>query len=100
MMNNNIWQWWLEETPEALYGAMRPRQGGRSFLDYWRGQEGRVWGDYMAQLGQMAMAGQPPSLHYQEFLGDYPWTQYWQGLSPGERGERRSTFAPSLRWYV
>ena len=99
-MPENPWKWFLEETPEALYGAMRPRQGTSPFMDYWRGQEGRVWGDYMGALGQQAMAGEAPSMFYQDFLGQYPWMDYWRRMSPGQRGERPSMYAPGLRWNV
>jgi len=100
MPYENPWASWLEDYPSALYGAMRPRTGSRSFTDYWRGQQSNVYGDYMARLGQMTMAGQPPNLGFQEFLGQYPFLSQYLGMSPGERGQYPARYAPRLRWNV
>jgi hypothetical protein len=103
MANNafdSLWREWLEEYPEIAYGAFRPQTGSPSFIDYWKGHQGDVYSDYLASLGRMTLGGQPPSLDYSSFLGNYPWMQYWQGLSPTQRGEYPSRFAPSLRWFV
>ena len=99
MANNNIWKWWLEETPSALYQAMIPK-GTPSFSDYWQRQQSRVMGEYEGALGKMALAGQPPSLFYEDFLKNYPWTQNWYQMSPGQRGINMGSLAPSLQWRV
>jgi len=99
MANNNIWQWYLEDYPSTLYQAMIP-QGTPSFQDYWQRQMSKVMGQYEGALGKQAMAGQPPSLGFGDFLGNYPWTQQWQGLSPSQRGLNLGRLAPSLTWRV
>lgn len=94
--NTNPWQFWLEDFPRAQYGASIP-SGARSFEDYWRGQYGNVYGDYQTALGQQAMAGQPPSLGFGEFLGGFPFAEQYGLLSPRQRGYR---IPQQLSWRV
>jgi hypothetical protein len=97
-----IYDDFLEDNPDILTAALRPqtqRAGrGSSFLDYWRRNQGDVWQGYLSNLGQQALAGQEPSGTYQTFARNYPWMDYWQRLSPRQRGENRSALAPRLRW--
>jgi hypothetical protein len=92
----------LEDNPDILFGALRPQTASRSFTDYWRTREGAVRGDYLAGLGRSAMQGgiskTNPGQKYSDFLGDYPWEAFWQGLSPQARGERPSMGAPRLQY--
>ena len=97
MPNNNPWSFWLEDFPEALYGAMIPK-GTPSFMDYWQGQRGNVWQQYQTALGQQALGGQPPSLGFRSFLEDYPFLQRWSLMSPQRRGYR--SFMPGLSWRI
>ena len=96
MPNYNIWEDWLEDFPRALYGASIPT-GARSFEEYWRGQYGTVAGQYETALGRQAMAGQPPSLRFGEFLGTFPFEQQYGLLSPSQRGYRQPQ---RLQWRV
>ncbi|MBT9158750.1 MAG: hypothetical protein DDT36_01769 [Firmicutes bacterium] len=98
MPNNWHWKYWLEEFPQAAYEAFRPRTGPETFLDYWRGQGGRVRDDYMGALGQQALRGEPPSLSFVDFLGNYPFMQRWLGMSPERRGFSPGRYAPRMRW--
>ena len=98
MPNNNIWSHWLEDFPTAAYQARIPK-GTPSFQDYWQRQMSKVMGQYEGALGKQAMAGQPPSLLFSDFLGNYPWTQYWNQMSPGQRGLNLN-LSPSVRWRV
>jgi len=97
--NQNPWAPWLEEFPSAQYGASIPK-GTPSFMDYWRGQQGRVQQEYMTTLGQQAMGGEPPSMRFGSFLENYPFMQRYQMMSPQRRGLSYGRFAPSLRWRV
>ena len=99
-MPTNPWLDWLEDYPQAAYGAYQPKTGSRSFLDYWRGQQSNVYDQYMGQLGQMAKAGQAPSMNLTDYLGSYPWLQKWFEQSPQQRGERPSLFSPNVRWQL
>jgi len=67
-------------------------------MDYWRKQQGRVWGEYETALGQMAMAGEPPSMHFRSFLEQYPFMQRFNLMSPAQRGINYGRFAPRLSW--
>ena len=98
MALDTFWSQWLNETPDILYAAMRPQTGTRSFMDYWRGQQGNVYSDYLGRLGGMALGGQNPTLNYSDYLQDYPFLSKWSGMSPGERGEQPQRFAPRVRW--
>ena len=112
-MPNNIWQDILAYEPEALYRglldiknpkyflkrfqAQRGSIGSQSFLDYWRSQYGNQYGNYMGQLGKMALTGQTPNLSFYDYLMQNPLEQQWQQLAPWTRGERQT---PSLRWMI
>ena len=101
MAYENPWQFWAEENWPAAYGGFLQKQKGTpSFLDYWKGQQGNVWNQYMGQLGQMALGGQAPSLNFTDYLEDYPWLKNWQALSPSQRGEYPSQYMSSLRWML
>lgn len=95
--SNNPWQWYLEDYPSALYGAMIP-QGTPSFQNYWQRQLSKVTGEYETGLGRQAMAGQPPSLFFSDFLQNYPWTENWYNMSPSQRGVNLGALSPSLQW--
>lgn len=95
-MPSNVWADWLEDFPQALYGAMQPAVTPRQ-QQYWGGQYGNVWQDYMRRLGLMALGGQPPGMMFGEFLRGYPFSDYWGQLTPGQRGERISLY-PGLKW--
>ena len=97
-MPDNIWSYWLEDTPEALYGAMTPTTSPMQ-QKYWGSQYGNVWQDYMSKLGKMALGGSPPNLNFSSFLQSYPFQEYWSQMSPSQRGVNTSLY-PSYRWNV
>ncbi len=99
MPNNNPWAPWLEESPTALYQAKVPGGISPSFVDYWQRQQSRVMGQYQGALGGQVLAGQPPSLSFEDFLGEFPWSQRWYQMSPRQRG-LNTGLAPSLQWNV
>lgn len=88
----------LEANPDILFQAMRPQSGPPSFVDYFRGRQPQVLGNYLGSLGRAALAGEAPTQTLQSYLGAYPWLQRWQGLSPSQRGDQSSRFAPRLRF--
>jgi hypothetical protein len=87
----------LDDNPNIVFEAMRPRTASRGFTDYWRGRYGTVLGDYFGSIGQTARSGQIPTQSFQSYVGEYPWRDYWESLSPGARGERPSLYSPRLR---
>ena len=92
------WSYWLEDYPGALFGASIPK-GTPSFQDYWQRQMSKVTGEYQTALGRQAISGQPPSLTFGDFLGDYPWARNFYQLSAGQRGLNQG-LSPSLQWRV
>lgn len=98
MPNMDFLRAFLEETPDILYGAMRPQWGSFNFGDYWRRQQGDIYGDYLGGLGRTALGGQIPTQTFTNYLTNYPWLSRYMGLPPEERGERQSRFAPRMRW--
>lgn len=93
----------LEDNPDILFQAMRPRDPGlgQNFINFSRGQQSNIFGDYLGLLGRGALQGEVPNTTFQSFLGNYPWLERFQSLSPTARGERpRSLFAPRLRFNI
>lgn len=89
----------LQDNPEITYQAMRPQTASRSFTDYWRTRFGTAQGDYFGSIGKTAIEGEVPrNQYFQDFLGKYPWTSYWEGLSPSAKGQRPSMYAPRMQW--
>ncbi len=92
----------LEDNPRILFEALRPRDPGlgQNFIDFSRGQQSNIFGDYLGLLGRGALAGEVPDTSFRSFLGNLPWLERFQSLSPAARGERPSQFAPRLRWFT
>jgi len=89
----------LEDNPDLLYQAMRPR-GSRTYADYFRTRQPQVTADYMGSIGRTAMEGQIPTQSYRDYLQNYPWRGEYLGQSPGARGEQPGLYAPRLKWNV
>ena len=96
MPETNPWSYWLQDFPRAEYGALIPG-GTPSFTDYWRNQYGNVYGDWQTKLGQMVLGGQAPSLGFGDFLGNYPFAEQYNLLSPRQRGYMQPR---NLQWRV
>lgn len=97
----NPWQQWLEATPKAAYGAQMKGLKGSPFMKrYFENLYPTMYNRYLGGLGSMAQAGQQPTQTFQDFLGNYSFKKQFQGLSPWQRGERPSTFAPRNRWLM
>ena len=99
MPEQNIWKYWLEDYPTAQYQAMIPAGVSPSFVDYWQRQQSRVMSSYEGALGKQALAGQPPSLGFGDYLGGKDWLKDWYKLSPGARGYNPG-LSQSLSWRV
>ena len=95
--NENPWQYWLEDVPNALYQAMIPK-GTPSFQNYWQRQQSKIMNEYEGALGKQALGGQPPSLGFGDFLSSYPWQSQWYSMSPASRGLNTGRFAPGVQW--
>ena len=98
MADKDLWSYWLEDYPQTLYAGMYPTTTP-SMKNYWGGQYGNVWQDYQGKLAKMALQGNPPNLNFNDFLSGYPFSQFWNQLSPSGRGENRSLY-PSYNWRI
>lgn len=95
-MAQNPYLPFLEDMPETLYNALIP-QGSNSFANYSKNKFGNVYGDYMGQLGKMALKGQEPNLSFYDYMQNYPFMKDWYSMSPSQRGINTPS---SLRWNV
>jgi len=91
---------WLEDNPSLLYGAQRPQTGSLNFLNYWRNQQPTVYGDYQTKQIQGLLGGSNSNQSFMDYMQNYPFMQNFMQLSPAQRGERPSLYAPRTRWQV
>lgn len=82
---NNIWQYWLEDNPRTLYAGYIP-QDSLSVKNYWGNKFSDVYQDYQGKLARMALKGNPPNLNFGQYLKSYPFSEYYNLLSPQQRG--------------
>lgn len=90
----------LELNPDAAftrYGAMAGLPGDESpFARWFRTQFGRT------QTGYAAAAATNPLLMYRDYLsglGSFAdWQRRFMQLTPQQRGEQQTAFAPAARW--
>lgn len=82
---------WLEEEPKALYGAITGGLPSRSrnFMDYWRANYDKVYGQYMSGLGQTALQGQAPNQTFLDFMNQYNFGNRWAAMAPWDKGMMR-----------
>ncbi len=98
MANKDLWSYWLEDYPQTLYAGSYPATTP-GMKNYWGGQYGNVWQDYQGKLAKMALGGNAPNLNFGEFLQSYPFSSYWNQLSPSAKGVNTSLY-PSMAWRV
>lgn len=95
---------WMENDPSVLYlGALElagKNRTSNAFKEYFRGQTGNIYNQYLGQIGSRALMGAAPSktAGFTDYLADYPWLKNFQKLSPAQRGEQPARFAPRLRY--
>jgi hypothetical protein len=97
LTESNPWLGWLDENNQATYNAFLPQSRSRNFADYYKGQYGNIYNDYMTQLGKMALGGQAPSQNFSDYLGNYNFQNNWKSLSPWSRGVQNSA---RVNWNV
>jgi hypothetical protein len=78
------------------YGGAPYRRGGiagsNRFQEYWRGQAGNVYNQYLSTFARN------PSSELTSFLDEYDWLKGFQDRSPSARGESPSRYAPRVRF--
>jgi len=78
---------------------MFPRSGqGSNQGRYWANRFGQVQNEYLGAVGQQLQSGQPPTLRFQDFLSQYPFTSRFSALPPEARGQVNQRFNPRTRW--
>ena len=95
---SGMWSNWLEEEPTALYGQYTTGQS--PWQRYFADQYSNVRRQYMGALAGQAMGGGMPNLTWAKFMSDFPWLEQFYRVAPRERGERRSIWAPGMKWLV
>jgi len=78
------------------YGGMRSRAGSLAgsnrFQEYWRGQAGNVYNQYLSTFARN------PESELSDYLDNFDWLKGFQDLSPARRGETPQRFAPRVRY--
>ena len=101
-MATSFLQGFLEDKPNLLYlGSLELAGRNRTsnaFKEYFRGQTGNIYNQYLGKLGSRALMGAVPKQSFTDYLVDYPWLKKFQALSPAQRGEQPARFAPRLRY--
>ncbi len=101
-MASSFLQGFLEDNPRVLYlGALNvagKNTTSNAFKEYFRGQAGNIYDEYLGEIGSRALMGAPPTQTYTDYLADYPWLKNFQKLSPAQRGEQPARFAPRVRY--
>ncbi len=88
----------LDANPDlAFFGAI-PQKGNTAFQDYYRGQFGSIYDQYLGKRGRSLWGGSILESTFPDFLEDFPFLQNFQSLSPTARGESPARFAPRIRF--
>ena len=66
--------------------------GSNRFQDYWRGQAGNVYNQYLSTFARN------PQSQLSDYLDNFDWLKGFQDLSPARRGETPQRFAPRVRY--
>ena len=67
--------------------------------NYWQDQYDRIFQQWETKVLN-APEEQWPDMPFQNYLRDYPFLRYWQGLMPNERGFYPERYAGRARWMV
>lgn len=109
---SNFWQdYVLPYAPQAAYYSAAPFGGGTTQASpfgggsspaaqqYWSGQYGNVYNQFMGELGRSYRQGEEPTMSFVDYLDQYPFTERYTALGPQMRaGGSTGRFAPSARY--
>ena len=99
MPSDNPFLDYLEDRPEAGYFSNQNQWRTPNQRDYFRSQFSNIQNQYLGQLGQWVKGGsQGQPQKFLDFLGQYPWQQKFQELTPSQQGQDASRFNPFVRW--
>ena len=91
---------YLQESPEwAYYSSPTIFQQNMRAPEkkYLQGQFQSTYQDFMGTLGQQARAGQMPSMSFQDYLEESPFTKRYSALTPQQAGRTTGRFSPGTR---
>jgi|TARA_R110002153_G_scaffold33647_8_gene101363 hypothetical protein len=71
--------------------------GSNQFQEYWRGQAGNVYNQYLGEFARNPVASAAKG-GLGGYLERFPWLTKFQDLSPASRGEQPTRYAPRVRW--
>ena len=83
-MASSFLQGFLEDNPNILYlGSLElagKNRTSNAFKEYFRGQTGNIYNQYLGQIGSRALMGAAPTQTFTDYLVDYPWLKNFQKL--------------------
>ena len=93
----------LNEEPKLAYYADlygQPRSPNQ--LKFGQNAYQDIYNQYFGALGQQIMGGQDPTLKFQDFLSQSPFSQRFANLPPGltGRSDAQRLYNPSTQWRV
>lgn len=90
----------LNLDPEGAFFGKVAQTGNRRVQDYFRGQFGDVYDRFVGSQGLDFLSGrnEPQNRFFFDYLEDFDFLREFQGLSPSDRGEFPSRFAPRVRF--
>lgn len=96
--SDNPFEPFLTENPEYAYFGYQNQWQTPNMKKYFQSQFGNIQNQYKGQLGQQAMQGIKPILHFTDFLKNVNWGQEYGQQTPQQRGQDTSRFSPFTRW--
>ena len=84
----NMWQEWLEDTPQASYYGSLGGQKSQTPAQrrHYEGNFSNMWNRYMGNLGGQALGGQQPTGSFTDYLGGFDWNKNYNALPRWQRG--------------
>ena len=99
LITDNPWRPFVDQDFGRAFSAYRPTGGSRNFIDFFRGERGRVEDEYERELARGALMGRAPTTNPTDFLANYDFLRRYNQLSNRQRGTASpSGLNPSLRF--
>lgn len=88
----------LNFDPELAFFGSIPQSGNTAFQEYYRGQFGSIYDQFLGQQGRGLFSGNFRKKEFPDFLDEFPFLQNFALRSPTDRGEAPARFAPRVRF--
>ena len=100
--HNTIFDAFLEDNPNILFEALRPRgRTARSPFqeEFFRTRGGSIFDEFLGLSGREALEGRASNQSFTNFLQNFDFGRRFSMLSPTQRGgPQRRQFAPRVRF--